>query len=253
MPAEHIPPPPVPPLPKDLDSLRGPRYNDIMEFATKPQISRATFNEHVATRNIGLPQKSLDIFETEVNQLSRGRYNEYVATRNIDLTRQSIDRFEEDIAFRNTIPQDTQRTSTDARSASTGGSRHQSRTDSVESTPMAAPKQGMVGAETFANTQLARTGKSRPLTAGNGNQVSGSDAAAKTNVSGLQGAQSSKVASNSHQHSWKQKSHSGEASSISLSRTVDFMPTEWLSHGNAGNIKRCSHKVNDSRNTPKVP
>jgi hypothetical protein len=229
--AEDMSPPPVPPLPKDLDNLRGPRYHDIMQYAAKQQISRATFNEHVAARNMGLPRKSVDIFETEVNQLSGGRYNEYVAMRNIDPPRQSIDRFEEEVALRNTAPSDPQRTSFDAMRASREGQRHQSRNNGVETPPNKTPTQGMLGAETFANTHVARIGKAKPLKTGNDTLISGSDAPTSVIASSSQAAQPSRVALHSRQHSWKQNDQLGELSSIPQSRTADFMPPEWLSHG----------------------
>ena len=229
---EDSPPPPVPPLPKDLDSLRGPRYHDIMQFAAQQQISRATFNEHVATRNMGLPRKSVDIFETQVNQLSSGRYNEYVAMRNIDLPRQSIDRLEEEIALYNATVSDTQRTSFDAMRATREGLRHQSRSNSVDKAPNKPTGQAISGLGTYANTQSTRIVKDRPLKAGDDDHTSGSDATANATASRWQVPQSSRVASHSRKHSLKQNHHLGELSSIPQSRTADFMPPEWLSYGN---------------------
>jgi hypothetical protein len=226
------PPPPVPPLPKDVDSLQGPRYHDIMQFAAKQQISRATFNEHIATRNMGLPRRSVDIFEAGVNQLSAGRYNEHVAKRNIDLTRQSINRFEEDVALRNTVLPHVQHASFDATRAPREDRRYQSRSDSMDKDPDTNPGQSMAGAETSANTQVARTGKGKPSKTENGAHISTSDRIAKATAPSLQGAQPSKVASHSRQHSWKQNDHPCELSATAQSRTADFMPPEWLSHGN---------------------
>ena len=113
-----------------------------MQFASKQHISRATFNEHIATRNMGLPQKSVDIFEAEVNQLSGGRYNEYVAIRNIDIPRQPVDRLkeeeeeeeEEEVALRNAILPDTHENKFEAMEASREGLRSQDRSDILEKT-----------------------------------------------------------------------------------------------------------------------
>lgn len=58
--------PPVPPLPKDADKLRGPKHYDILQFAAQQQISRANYNEHIAARNIDLPRQTTGRFEEDV-------------------------------------------------------------------------------------------------------------------------------------------------------------------------------------------
>lgn len=224
--------PPVPALPRGLDNLRGPRYHDIMQFASKQQISRTTFNEHIATRNMALPRKSVDIFETEVNQVSGGRYNEYVAMRNIELTRQSIDCFEEDVALRNPVPPDTQHSSIEAARASTEGRRYHSRDSSVDNTANKTTAHRVISADTSANIQVSRTGKGKPLNTENSGHILGSDVGSKRNALRLQSAQPAKHASHSRQHSSRLKNLSGDLSSIPQSRVADVTPPEWLSRVN---------------------
>lgn len=224
--------PPVPPLPQNLDAIPGPRYQDIMQFAARQQISRATFNEHIATRNMGLPRKSVDIFETEANQMTGGRYNEYVAKRNIELVRQSIDRFEEEVALRNAVLPDTQRTSVDGMRASRECQRHQSRSNSMDQATSKNLRQDMSVAETPTNSHLGRTGRGKQWKIRKGDQTLGSDANADATASRPQAIPPSKVTLRSPKNSWKQDGHSGELSPIPQSRTVDFMPPEWVNYGN---------------------
>lgn len=223
--------PPLPPLPKDLDSLKRPRYYDIMHFASKQQSLRASFNERVAARNMGLPRKSVDIFETELNQLSRGRYNEYVAMHNIERTRQAIDHFEEDVALRNAALHDTQPARSESPRASTEASRYRSRANSKGTAASKAPGQRLAGVENSANTQASSIGKGKPATTRNGSQVAGLDATSRPNIPRSQDDHRPKLALYSRQHSSKQNYHSRELSPISQSRSADFMPPEWLNHG----------------------
>ena len=226
-------PPPVPPLPKDLDSFRGPRYHDIMQYAAMQQVSRATFNEHVATRNIALPRKSIDIFEAEVNQLFGERFDESGTTRNLNLPRQSIDLFEEEVALRNATLPDSQRTSFDVMRASKEGRFHQSRANSVDTSSNTTPGPSMSGPETSANTHVTRTGRGKPLRIGNEGSSSSFDAPLSGTVSRPQAGQSSRVAPRSRKHSFQENDRPGALSSIPQSRTADFMPPEWLSHGSS--------------------
>ena len=228
---DNAEPPPVPPLPKDLESLRGPRYHDIMQFAAKQQISRATFNEHVAARNMALPRKSVDLFEVEVNQLSGGRYNEYVAMRNVDPPCQSIDRFEEEVALRNAASPDPQLTKFDVMRASREGRFQQGRSKSVDNAPNRTPGPGMLGPETSANTHVTRTSKSKPARTGDDGQRSAFDALASATASKPQATPSPRPAAHSRKHSIRENDHLGAFSSIPQSRPADFMPPEWLSQG----------------------
>jgi len=236
-------PPPVPPLPKDLDIPRGPKYHDIMQFASKQHISRTTFNEHIATRNLGLPQKSVDIFEAEVNQLSGGRYNEYVAIRNIDIPRQSVDRLKkEEVALRNAVLPDTHRNNFEAMEASRKGLHSQDRGDILEKTLHEAPRQGASRLDTFSNTHGTKNGKGKTLETYRDVQMLGSEPPTNTTASISQAPKSSMVALHSPKHSGRYNDHFVEASSIAQSRTADSMPLEWLSHG-----KTKSSSSNDMR------
>ena len=227
---DNAEPPPIPPLPDNLESCRGPRYHDIMQFAAKQQASRVTFNEHVAARNLALPRKSVDIFEAEVNQLSGGRYNEYVAMRN-DPPRQPIDRFEEEVALRNAASADTQRIDFDVMRASRKSRFQQGRSKSVDTPPKRTPGPGMLGPETSANSHVTRTSKSKPARTGDDGQKSAFDPLSNATTSRLQATPSPRPAAHSRKHSFKESDHLGALSSIPQSRTADFMPPEWLNHG----------------------
>ena len=224
-------PPPVPPLPKDLDILQGPRYHDIMQFAAKQYTSRATFNEHVAARNMGLPRKSVDIFEAEVHQLSGGRYNEYVAIRNMDIPRQPVNQLEADVVLRNAVLPDTHGIKPEAMGASKEGLRHQYRGDILEKTRNKAPGRGASGLETLSNTHGTRTGKGKTLETYRGVQTLGSQPPIDMTAPTSQAPKPSRVALHSPKHSGRHNDHFVEVPPVAQSRIADSIHPEWLSHG----------------------
>jgi hypothetical protein len=235
-------PPPVPPLPKDLDILRGPRYHDIMQFASQQYASRATFNEHIATRNMGLPPKSVDIFDAEANQSSGGRYNEYVAIRNLDTARQPVDRLNEEVALRNAVLPDTHGNKFEAMEASREGLGPQDRSDISEKTLNEALGQGASRLETFSNPYRTKNGKGKTLESYHDVQMLGSEPPTSTTASRSQALKSSRVALHSPKYSGGHNNHFVEASSIPQSRTTDFVPPRWPSYTKTG-----SSSPNDMR------
>jgi hypothetical protein len=215
-----------------------------MQFASKQYISRATFNEHIATRNMGLPQKSVDIFEAEVNQLSGGRYNEYVAIRNMDIPRQPVDRLGEEVTLRNTVLPDTHGNKFEAMEASREGLGYQDRSGIPEKTLNQAPGQGASRLKILPNTHRTKNGKGKTLEPYRNVQMLGSEPPTDPTASIPQALKSSRVALHSPKHRGGHNDHFVEASSPSIpqSRTTDFMPPGWLSHGKTG-----SSSPNDMR------
>ena len=182
---------------------------------------------------MGLPQKSVDIFEAEANQLSGGRYNEYVAIRNIDIPRQSVDRLkeEEEVALRNAVLPDTHGNKFEAMRASREGLRPQDQSDILEKTLNEAPGQGASRLETFSNTHGTKNGKGKTLETYHDVQMLGSEPPTDTTASISQAPKSSMVALHSPKHSGRYNDHFVDPSSIAQSRIADFVPPEWLSHG----------------------
>jgi hypothetical protein len=217
---EGMVPPPIPPLPKDPDILQGPRYHDIMQFAAKQYISGATFNEHVAARNMGLPRKSVDVFEAEVNQLSGGRYNEYVAIRNMDIPRQPVNQLGVEVALRKAVLPDTHGTKSEAMGS-----------DILEKTRNKAPGRGASGLKTPSNTHGTRTGKEKTLEAYRDAQMLGSQPPIDMTAPTSQAPNSSRVALHSPKHSGGHDDHFVEVSSIAQPRIADSIPPKWPNHG----------------------
>jgi hypothetical protein len=224
-------PPPVPPLPKDLDLPHGPRYHDVMQFAAKQPISRATFNEHVAARNMGLPRKSVDVLDAEANQLSGGRYNEYVAIRNMDIPRQPVNPLREEGALRSTALPDTRSIKSEAMGASKDGLRPHDRNDTPENTRNKVPGRGAPGLETLSSAHGTRAGKGKTLEAYRDVQTLGSRTPPGMTASTSQAPKLSRSALHSPNHSGRQNDQFVKASSLAQSRIAGSPPPGWLSHG----------------------
>ena len=95
--------PEVPPLPKNIDELRGPKYYDILHWASRPENqnahesrprdSRLIANESIANRNINIPH--LPGHGRKFSWLAASGYEEKVASRNASLTSAQIPSLEQ--------------------------------------------------------------------------------------------------------------------------------------------------------------
>ena len=93
----------VPPLPKNINELRGPKYYDILQWASRPENqnshesrppdSRMMANEYIANRNINLPHLPGD--GRKFAWLAASGYEEQVASRNASLTSAQIPNLEQ--------------------------------------------------------------------------------------------------------------------------------------------------------------